>query len=82
MKKKIICPVCGYPKLEEPPYDNQGLPTYVICHSCGTEFGYTDTNRTFKELREQWLRNKAKWKFPKYKPKDWKLEDQLKNLKK
>ena len=27
-----ICPVCGYPKLENKPYDEKVLPSEDICH--------------------------------------------------
>lgn len=37
----FVCPVCGYPKLFEPAWEGDS-PSYEICPSCGTEFGYTD----------------------------------------
>lgn len=49
------CPVCGYKKLRRPPDD------YVICPSCGTEFGYTDSNTTHSDLQREWLAKGAKW---------------------
>jgi hypothetical protein len=49
------CPVCGFPGLEEPPED------FVICPSCGTEFGYHDHTRTHAQLRHQWVRAGAQW---------------------
>ena len=55
--KNHICPVCGYTKLAEPPYDKQGYPTYVICSCCGFEFGFDDSSRqyTFDAYREEWI---------------------------
>lgn len=50
-----ICPVCGYDRLRHPPDD------YIICPSCGTEFGYTDFNRSHAELRRAWVANGARW---------------------
>ncbi|MGH9585295.1 MAG: hypothetical protein ACRD4O_20455 [Bryobacteraceae bacterium] len=48
------CPVCGYPL--------GFLPTdFNICPSCGTEFGYSDSGRSHKELRANWLASGAKW---------------------
>jgi hypothetical protein len=52
------CPVCGYQKLRRPPED------YLICPSCGTEFGYTDFSRTWEELREEWKANGMQWYSP------------------
>lgn len=49
------CPVCGYSKLEFPPED------FTICPSCGTEFGYQDTCRSHKDLRDRWIANGPKW---------------------
>ena len=41
-KKKYICPVCGYDRLEEPVYDEIGEPSFEICSCCGVEFGFDD----------------------------------------
>ena len=54
MVKTYSCPVCGYP-MHDPPKDNN------ICPSCGTEFGYHDSGRTFAELRQEWIRCGAPW---------------------
>jgi len=80
--KKYICPVCGYPELEEAPllriennkriYSyNLGAPTFVICICCGTEFGYDDDELSWKELRDKWVKNGAKWFNENKKPVDW-----------
>lgn len=50
-----ICPVCGFGGLSEPPEN------FVICPSCGTEFGYTDFMRTHDELRRRWIDGGLKW---------------------
>lgn len=61
-----VCPVCGYANLEEPAYAH-GLPSYEICPSCGTEFGYDDAHaaasRTdvFATLRQQWVDRGLPW---------------------
>ena len=54
VKRKYICPVCGYP-MQDPPRDNN------LCPSCGTEFGYHDAGRTFQDIRQEWLRSGAHW---------------------
>lgn len=53
-KSEYKCPVCFY-DLDYAPSD------FNICPSCGTEFGYSDSGRSFEELRAEWLRLGAKW---------------------
>jgi len=48
------CPTCGYP-LEAPVEDSD------ICPSCGTQFGYSDSGRTYSQLRENWVQHGAPW---------------------
>ncbi|MBM0065910.1 hypothetical protein [Alkalicoccobacillus gibsonii] len=36
------CPVCGYPGLDEPPYDTFGCSSFDICSCCGFQFGVDD----------------------------------------
>lgn len=55
------CPVCGYPNLSEPAYDESGCASFEICPSCGTEFGYDDVNKSLETLREEWLGRGAPW---------------------
>jgi hypothetical protein len=57
----FICPVCGYAKLKEPPYDEYGCATYSICPCCGTEFGYDDSSKTHTSLREKWIALGMPW---------------------
>jgi len=46
------CPICGFPDLDEPPYDSDGEnPSFDICPCCGIEFGYEDCGRSHSELR-------------------------------
>lgn len=49
------CPVCGYDKLLAPPAD------FMICPSCGTQFGYDDALTSHEELRSRWIANGANW---------------------
>lgn len=68
-----ICPVCGYPELEEAPADHN------ICPSCGTEFGYDDAvptptavSQKWADLRWEWLQAGAPWFDPETpKPVGW-----------
>ena len=65
---RSFCPVCGYPDLTEPAYDQHGCASFDICPSCGTEFGYDDAGRTHADLRERWVNTGAKWSSSTAKP--------------
>ena len=82
-KEKYICPVCGYDGLEEPAYDETGEPSFEVCSCCGFEFGFDDfvEHKTFKQYRNEWIKNGAKWENEKEKPDFWDLHIQLKNIK-
>jgi len=49
-----LCPVCGFEMDELPAH-------YNICPSCGTEFGLSDANASWAELRANWVANGLKW---------------------
>jgi hypothetical protein len=49
------CPVCAYAALQFPPED------FTICPSCGTEFGYPDSNKSNAELRAEWVKRGSPW---------------------
>jgi hypothetical protein len=72
IKGKYICPICGYDGLEEPPYSEDGEPSFEICDCCGNEFGYDDIacGKTIEDLRRKWQE----------KPKSRRFREQLKNL--
>lgn len=66
-----LCPVCGY-QLHGPVEDAD------ICPSCGTQFGYTDSGRSFDQLRESWIRWGMSWSSRAYpQPRNWNPYDQL-----
>src|SRR2546430_2324621 len=66
------CPVCGYDRLWRPAED------FLICPSCGTEFGYHDAQSNHTELRNQWLRRGAIWSSPVIPPPpNWDAYNQL-----
>lgn len=52
---EYTCPVCEFDRLRKPPED------YLICPSCGTQFGYSDANRTHEELRQLWIAHGKRW---------------------
>lgn len=60
VKKKYKCPVCGYDKLEESPYDKYGQGSFEICPNCGIEFGYQDAVSDPKDLPERWAELRKK----------------------
>lgn len=71
MSEQHVCPVCNFPNLEGPPYID-GEATFVICPSCGTEFGYSDVSKSFQQLREKWVSAGCPWwGGGQEKPKDW-----------
>ena len=85
MEADRICPVCGYPKLSQPPYDSYGYPTYEICSCCGFEFGFDDSvqDRTFERYREEWIEDGFPFRH-KPVPRNWskrQMEQQLENVK-
>ncbi len=66
------CPVCGYDKLPRPAED------YLICPSCGTEFGYTDFRTKHSELRRLWIESGARWQSHVIQPPpNWSWSEQL-----
>ena len=80
--KTFNCDVCGYSRLSQPPWGDDGkTPTYDICPCCGVEFGYEDCTQKSKDsFREKWLNNGAKWFDESKKPQNWDLEEQFRNI--
>ena len=76
------CHCCGLPIGDFLPWGEDGkTPLWDICECCGTEYGYEDSSESaLIRYRKNWLSSGAKWFSPKLKPKDWELEEQLKNL--
>ncbi|MDF9825351.1 hypothetical protein M2475_001806 [Breznakia sp. PF5-3] len=76
------CLVCGYLGLYEKPYDKNGCASYEICPCCGFQFGFDDKDqgKTFESYRIKWISDGAQWSNKKKQPRNWSLEEQLKNL--
>ena len=77
------CPVCGFDKLEEPPYSPSGHGLFEICPCCGFQYGVTDDNEgiSFHELREMWIEQGMPWRSKgRAAPKGWSPQQQLRNL--
>lgn len=75
------CPVCGYPKLQEPPRSPSGGGSYEICPSCGFQFGVDDDDKgiTYLQWRKAWVEAGMTWYSKGHrKPQDWNAAIQLK----
>lgn len=78
-----ICPVCGYPDLDDPPRSPSGGGSYEICPSCGFEFGVTDDDQgfTYAQWRAKWVDAGMPWQgYDMPKPLDWNPVAQLQRL--
>lgn len=83
-KEERYCRVCGLDQDEEGVRTVSGRATFFICDCCGVEFGYEDALEAGydpSEYRKEWLFDKqAKWRDKKYKPDNWSLCEQLKQI--
>ncbi|RTE09623.1 hypothetical protein EJQ19_11215 [Paenibacillus whitsoniae] len=77
-----ICHVCGFNKLDEPPWGDDGkTASFSICSCCGVEFGYEDaTEKGLINYRDKWLNNGAKWFNESKRPESWDVQEQLKRI--
>jgi len=74
------CPVCGFPKLNEPPRSLGGGASNEICPSCGFEHGVDDDDKgiSYAAARDAWKCGGMKWASKgQPQPKAWKPEAQL-----
>jgi hypothetical protein len=57
------CPVCGWPRLHEPPRTEESGGSYEICPSCGFQFGVSDDDggRTYEDWRREWVEAGMPW---------------------
>jgi hypothetical protein len=75
------CPVCGYDDLDEPAFDDDGVPSFDICDCCGTQFGYDDARTPHSVLREKWVAKGMLWHSRVITaPPDWDPVEQLRRL--
>lgn len=77
-----ICPICGYPDLDEPAYDRE-VGSLEICPSCSFQYGFTDDSKhiSFAQWRQQWIENGMIWdKNRSLPPKHWDPRQQLLNI--
>jgi hypothetical protein len=74
------CPVCGWPKLHEPPRHETGGASFEICPCCGFEFGFDDDDQglTYEQARARWIAGGMRWwSRARPAPFDWNAERQL-----
>jgi hypothetical protein len=59
----FVCPVCGYPDLEDPPRSASGAGSLEICPSCGFQFGKSDDDDgwSYAAWRERWVAEGMAW---------------------
>ena len=85
MADRYLCPVCGFPALEGPPWTND-FGSDEICPSCGTHFGYDDAadgdaarrEAVYRRLRGRWRAMGCPWFSPgKPAPRGWDPANQL-----
>jgi hypothetical protein len=74
------CPVCGFHGLDEPAYNSFGCPSFEICPSCGTEFGYDDAKKSHESLRDEWIAKGMPWWADDKPAPDWDPVQQLRSL--
>jgi hypothetical protein len=79
---KHICPVCGYPDMSQPAYDEYKNGTHVICWSCHYHFGYDDDDQqiTHEQWREKWIKDGMPWRGSAKQPAGWNPCQQLLNI--
>jgi hypothetical protein len=79
---KYPCPICGFPKLNEPPRSASGGGSFEICPSCGFQFGVSDDDAgfTYQQWRTNWQLAGMKWTGQSPAPKKWDAAAQLKSL--
>jgi transcriptional regulator with XRE-family HTH domain len=72
LKNRYECPVCGFDELRDAP------EAWSICPCCGTEFEADNFERSYRQLRMDWVNNGLPW-FSKAtrQPKDWSPYRQL-----
>lgn len=49
------CPVCGYLDMPQP------ANNHSICSCCGTQFELDDFEKSYDELRADWIANGCPW---------------------
>ena len=85
----FVCPVCGYPDLDENPRGESTGGSYERCPSCGIQFGYDDEAggnldaraEIYEKWRHQWIERGMRWHsvgIPQ--PRYWNPQEQLRKI--
>jgi hypothetical protein len=80
---KNNCRICGLDNGEPVWGENGDFPSFQICMCCGVQFGYDDNGdiEFCTARRRYWIvEQKAQWFEPRYKPLNWSLKKQLRNI--
>ena len=79
---KHVCPVCGFPDLNETPRKEGNRASFEICPSCGFQFGVSDDDagHTLKAWRERWIARGMPWSSRQLPPANWNPKAQLARL--
>ena len=78
-----MCPVCGYPGLQEPPRGEATGGSYEICPSCGFQFGVSDDDLGISDgqWRQDWIAAGMPWRsIGVDQPPDWNPTTQVSNV--
>ena len=78
-----VCPVCGYPDLDELPRGEATGGSYEICPSCGFQFGVSDDDEGHSYLgwRQNWIKKGMPWSsLARERPLDWDPKRQLEQV--
>lgn len=71
-ERDFCCPVCGYRRLLDAPWDVHGRPSPRPCPCCGTRFGVDTTEpeeaEQHRELRRRWVEAGCRWWSAEQKP--------------
>jgi hypothetical protein len=79
----FVCPVCGYPDLEDPPRGASGAGSLEICPSCGFQFGKSDDDDgwSYAAWRERWVADGMPWdRGSSEPPEGWDPQAQLRTV--
>ncbi len=76
------CRICGYTHgIEFPMWLSEEEPSDNICSCCGAQTGYVDSLLDgVRSYRAAWMKNGCKWWNEEFKPANWNVFEQMKNI--
>ncbi|WP_071884557.1 hypothetical protein [Hymenobacter sp. APR13] len=76
-----FCRICGLANDDNPYGATGNEPSYSLCPCCNVEHGYEDyTVESALAYRKTWLAAGGEFVEPRFKPQNWSLPEQLKNI--